>query len=58
MIPLPHPTDYMTDEQKQAYWSQQTITRELHIPIDAVGGRIGTVNPSNDKEVDKANEYL
>ncbi len=62
LIRQPHPTDGMSDEQKQAYFSQKTISREIPIVINPLSGMVGNkVNDFTDKqrkEVSDASNYL
>jgi hypothetical protein len=62
MIRQPHPTDGMTDEQKQAYFAQKTITREVGIVIEPrtgmIGGKVNDFTNKQRAEVNQANDYL
>ena len=62
MIPQPHPTDGMTDKQKEAYFSQKTIKREVSIIIDPrtgnVGGNVNDFSKQEKADVNKASSYL
>lgn len=62
MLRQPHPTDDMTDEQKQAYFAQKTISREVQIVIEPRSGNVGgKVNDFTDKgreEVKQADDLL
>lgn len=51
LIRQPHPTDGMSDEQKIAYFSKKTITREIPIIINPLSGMVGNkVNDFTDKQ--------
>ena len=62
MIRQPHPTDGMTDEQKEAYFSQKTIKREVGIVIEPltgmIGGKVNDFTKQQKADVKQASDYL
>lgn len=62
MVRQPHPTDGMTDEQKQAYFSQKTISREVQIVVEPrmgmIGGKVNDFTKQGREEVKQANDLL
>ena len=64
MIRQPHITDLMTDKEKEAYFAQKTISREIDpsVVLGAVTGQVGReVNdftPDQKADVRKADDLL
>jgi len=62
MIRQPHPTDGMSDKDKEAYFSRKTISREIDIPIEPrmgmVGGKVDDFTPDQKSDVRKADDLL